>query len=322
MKDFFNFAVCTLLALCTACSQSIEKQPITLTESLHDIEVLSDDHAIAYSYGSGQVYESRDGNISWTKLASLDSLYLEQIQFLNHKDGWLCGESGSLFSTSDGGTTWKNHNAKFPSEENKNLLFYGMLFLSEHEGYLSGMELNRAERKILKRFYHTRNGGENWENISETLPLILLNIEAGKSNELWGSGAGIVHQPGQGEAWETVFKDSTSTVAQIRDMAFKDDLIIAVAFSGHAIRSVDYGKTWTTQQLTSNRIRKIAYIKDSYWIAVGDTNKEPGNMFISHDDGLTWTTSEETLPDIHRISLSDKYIWMVGKDGFSKRMPR
>jgi len=308
--------------MCFACSESLEKQAVPLTESLHDVEVLSDNHAIAYSYGTGQVYESRNGGKSWANLASFDSLYFEQIQFLSTKDGWLSGEGGSLYSTSDGGKNWKDHSGLFPSEENKNLLFYGMLFRSPQEGFLSGMELNRAERKIVKRLYHTSNGGKTWENISEELPMILLNIEAGKNGDLWGSGSGIVYKSPQTGTWRTVFKDSTSAVAQIRDLAFKDDLIIGTAFSGHVVRSKDYGRTWTSQQITTNRIRKIEYIKGNYWIAVGDTNKEAGNMFTSQDDGLTWTASDEILPDIHRMALSDKYIWMVGKDGFSKRLPR
>ncbi|MBL7137968.1 MAG: hypothetical protein ISS17_04260 [Bacteroidales bacterium] len=42
---------------------------------------------------------------------------------------------------------------------------------------------------------------------------------------------------------------------------------------------------------------------------VGDTNKEPGNLFISNDNGENWTTIEQDFPDIHRIGKSNKKLW-------------
>ena len=40
-------------------------------------------------------------------MAGLDSIYFEQIQFVDNKQGWICGEYGKIYHTNDGGETWQ-----------------------------------------------------------------------------------------------------------------------------------------------------------------------------------------------------------------------
>ena len=110
--------------------------------------------------------------------------------------------------------------------------------------------------------------------------------------------------------------DSTRKINQIRSVAFGNNMIMAVDFTGHVLRSIDDGANWSIRQVTRNRLRQIKYLGSKTWIAVGDTNKEVGNLFISQDDGTSWETSAEDYPDIHRIARWGNTIWMVGKNGF------
>ena len=56
------------------------------------------------------------------------------------------------------------------------------------------------------------------------------------------------------------------------------------------------------------------------WIVVGDNNNNDGAvLFTSSDKGNSWEKSNE-FPDIHRITLSNKNIWIAGKNGLIAKM--
>jgi len=318
MKVFLPNLFLTSLLFILSCTSP--ETTITISDSLHDIEILDEKHVIVYGYGTGTVYETRDGGITWSQLTALDSIYFEQLQFLDKKHGWICGENGQVLLTYDGGKTWHLSPPKSSKSKDKNMLFYGMLFDSPRKGLVSGMELNTKERKIHKKLFRTSDGGKKWEDLSATIPFPLLNLVTPPGGELWGTGRGIAKE-NEG-TWEVLFMDSTRKINQIRSVAFGDNMTMAVDFSGHVLRSIDDGANWSIRQITKNRLRQIEYLGSKTWIAVGDTNKESGNLFISQDDGTSWETSPEDYPDIHRIARWRNTVWMVGKNGFILKRTR
>jgi len=74
-----------------------------------------------------------------------------------------------------------------------------------------------------------------------------------------------------------------------------------------------------TKILTSNRLRNIKSIGLDEFVAAGDKNNEEGILFYSNDGGGKWQTMESDFPDIHRIGNSKKYVWIVGKEGFTTK---
>ena len=146
MKIFLPYIFITSLIFIFSCTSP--EPTLTITDSLHDIEILDENHAIVYGYGTGTVYETQDGGETWSHLAALDSIYLEQLQFLDEKHGWICGENGQVLLTYDGGKTWHSNPPKPSKGKDKNMLFYGMLFETSRKGLVSGMELNTKERRI------------------------------------------------------------------------------------------------------------------------------------------------------------------------------
>ena len=75
----------------------------------------------------------------WKIIKQTDSIYLEQIQFINPELGWICGENGKVLQTKDCGRTWSYLSIKV---NNGNLLLYGMCFIDDSTGYVSGAVLN------------------------------------------------------------------------------------------------------------------------------------------------------------------------------------
>ncbi|MCE7993338.1 MAG: hypothetical protein HEP71_15235 [Roseivirga sp.] len=294
------------------------------TDHLHDVEAISNKEAFAYSYGTGNIYHSNDGGRGWNRLAHLDSVYFEQIQFIDTKTGWICGEQGKIYRTVNGGIDWEDISINLPEHEG-NLLLYALYFDDELHGIVAGMSANFETRKRKVRLYQTKNGGRNWTE--KEVPTMLMNIVKGPESELWGMGSGMVLVKENMDApWKTVLQsDSLRRIADIRSLDFgmeKGHVIAAEFSTGKLHISKDHGKTWTTQAITKNRVRSIIRYADEDWLAVGDLNKESGNVYWSHDDGLTWQRDSLKYPDIHRLALSRNYVWAVGKDGYSARLKR
>lgn len=321
-----HYTLFCLLLICLSCQQPQGFVAATSigTDHLHDVEPVSDDEAFAYSYGTGNIYHSENGGRGWKILAQLDSVYFEQIQFIDAQTGWICGEQGKIYRTSDGGQSWQDISINLPESEG-NLLLYALYFENESHGLVGGMSVNFETRERKVRLYKTQDGGSNW--IETETPTMLMNIVKGPENRIWGMGSAMVLVKDNLEApWKTVLQsDSLRKIADIRSLDFssKKGRVIAAEFSAGKIHiSDDHGQTWTTQPITQNRLRSIVRYADGQWLAAGDLNKESGNLFWSQDDGRTWQRDSLKYPDLHRLQLSEDYVWAVGKDGYSARMKR
>ena len=157
-----------------------------ITEHIHDIEFVNDSVGFIYSYGTGNIYQTVDEGYTWVKIKQTDSIYFEQIQFINSKCGWICGENGKVLGTNDGGMTWTDLSIYV---EYGNLLLYGMCFINDSTGYVSGALL--FENKLKPIIYITYNGGISWSEIFEDIPNMVLNIER-KGDDLLATGNGFI----------------------------------------------------------------------------------------------------------------------------------
>ena len=299
-----------ILFVVVSCSGNHEwkKMETSIGEGLHDIEVIDNRQAFAYSYGTGNLYKTTDGGKTWDKIYQFDSIYFEQIQFLDHQHGWIVGTPNKVYKTEDGGFHWRD---KSLEKDFSHVAIYGMYFESVDTGFIAAME--RENRKFITNIFYTTDGGSNWELINQ-IPHMILNLEP-INGIIYGTGHNVIAQDIQSpEGWTYRFIDSTKKIGQIRDIELNSaNKIIAVSFNGYVIELDE--DTVKTSRITKNRIRSLTSFNDSHWIAIGDTNKESGNLFISTDNGTTWTATKDTLPDIHRIEKSENKLWIVGKNG-------
>ncbi len=305
MKLAFTFTL-AILCLIFACSNPPKKWVKTNTniaEGLHDIEAVNDQLAFSYSYGTGNLYQTTDGGKEWTKIYQFDSLFFEQIQFLNEKNAWLIGSPNQVWRTKDGGKNWVN---KAPKDSVETYI-YGMYFQNVQNGYIAS--IIRPNTHI----YQTKNGGESWDLLN-VIPGMILNLEK-INNTLYGIGNHVViENVDQKDGWSYTFNDTTRQVGQIRSIAQNETAqLLAASFNGYILRKV--ADKWQQEKITKNRIRSVLPIQGKKWIAVGDKNEENGNLFVSKDNGETWTAKTDSFPDIHRITASSKKLWMAGKEG-------
>ena len=57
---------------------------------------------------------------------------IQDIQFLDHENGWLVGEKGLVKKTSDGGKSWQDVESGIPTD------LRGLFFLDPEQGWMAG----------------------------------------------------------------------------------------------------------------------------------------------------------------------------------------
>ena len=308
MKNYF-YLIPLISAVFFSCSskQVWLNSNTKIFDDLHDIEIIDNNTAISYSYGTGNIYKTFDKGKNWELISKIDSLYFEQIQFIDNQKGWISGSPNKILTTNDGGKNWIN---KSIEQEHNNVMIYAMYFKNSKVGYVGA--ITRDEKGIKTKIYKTENGAENWELVNEVREMIL-NIEQ-VGEILYATGKNvIIENIDKQSKWKYSYKDSTNIVGMIRDLDINGKKIIAISDNGYVI-NLDKG-IWKSTKITNNRLRSILFVKNSEWITVGDLNKEDGNLFVTYDNGNNWKTEREITSDIHRIGKSKKLIWLVGKNG-------
>ncbi len=201
-----------------------------------------------YTADGGATWEERrveasvEGVSEESTLALTDPT-LYDIYFLDEKTGWMVGEFGKIYHSTDGGTTWKEQqNALLGQagiDDALNLpTWFGVRFANPLEGIVVGLE-----GKIAK----TTDGGQTWTYIAEDLavtstePFYALRLTGGGG---WIVGAGArVLQLQEGKWHPTPL--GIPSVAWLRAVHFFDDNNgWIVGGYGTIVRTTDGGKSW------------------------------------------------------------------------------
>ncbi|HET7152316.1 MAG TPA: YCF48-related protein, partial [Candidatus Kapabacteria bacterium] len=101
-----------------------------------------------YILFKGYLLRSTDAGATWAKKDLPGCLTVNGAQFLDDTNGWLVGNQGSIYKTTDGGTTWAFLKTGWSSVD-----FRFVSFISSSVGYVSG-----TYSVVLK----TTDGGDTW----------------------------------------------------------------------------------------------------------------------------------------------------------------
>jgi photosystem II stability/assembly factor-like uncharacterized protein len=128
--------------------------------------------------------KTTDGGLEWSKVGGVEKLIgaradssnysfgFSDVQFTDAKHGWLIGnyygqargDIGGVFTTSDGGATWKRVPLAIQTRNNSGLFTPGALlsahFTDANTGAITG-EMYDGERRYFFAL-HTRDGGRTW----------------------------------------------------------------------------------------------------------------------------------------------------------------
>jgi photosystem II stability/assembly factor-like uncharacterized protein len=204
--------------------------------------------------------QTKDGGATWSlhkittpsqrevsaeeAIASADPV-LYDVQFLDANTGWVVGEFGKIYHTTDGGQTWANQEQSLLGEEVVDALdlptLFGVHFVDASRGVAAGLD-----GKIAR----TTDGGANWkfEKMKLEYPIIdpLYNPMLFADGTGWVTGAAgeVVRLDTPGGEWQRA-KLGMEVITWLRGMDWVDrDNGWIVGGLGLILHTKDGGKSW------------------------------------------------------------------------------
>ena len=265
---------------------------------------------VTYQYMGGPstvttplVWFTADGGQTWATGAPLDvgqggDFYLPGVmQFIDALHGWLLVHVGNgmshdyvfLYSTADGGKTWKRIVDPWVDNLDMSCTKTGMSFADTNTGLVTGDCNGVVPNSIY--LYRTTDGGTTWNKIRLPIPAKLPDIYSNESN-VCGS-----YNPGfQGQTGWVVVKCNTYDPGVTQTFLYT---------------SPDGGKTWSSHTVPAI-LDYVQFLNPGVgWFAGG------GRVYLSEDGGKTWSPVSglggEGQPDF----ITQTAGWMIAKTGDS-----
>lgn len=156
-----------------------------LDEIIYGLYFLNDQ--IGYAVGEyGKIYKCTDGNTSWTMIDSVGEKDLTAIDFIDSQTGYVVSYNGILGKTTDGGNTWDivDTLGYMGGDISDTYELWDIHFVDSNEGWIASGDIwgnNGA-------FYHTTDGGDNWEKIDSPDGKTVREIEFVTPTYGWAAG--------------------------------------------------------------------------------------------------------------------------------------
>ncbi len=248
-------------------------------------------------------------NYGWTlQTDQQDDIAYYAIHFVDEKNGWIVGDSGTIKKSADGGHTWLSQTSNIQST------LWDVCYVNNQIGWSCG-----GDNSLLK----TTDGGESWNKIelSDSTNIFNIAIEFIDTNNGWisnnhgeilkssdgGFNWQIVKQGNLGGSWLKVFDENT-----------------VYALSGRFYKTFNGGSTWDSIDVTIPNYY-------NYWnMSFPDPNhgfiptvNGTGGMIITEfpilitkDGGNSWYTSDSLKSDNFGFTTvfftDDQNGWVAG----------
>lgn len=270
--------------------------------------------------GSARVFTTTNGGLTWgLQFAPVSSFYPSDIFFFNNTSGWMVGDYGKIYRTSDGGVTWLDRS--IPSQNS--LHFYRVRFTSPTNGaalgtgYINGVTMFAAAT--------TTDGGDTWILRATGLSSVLndLAIRPPSSMVTVGQGGMILQSTNGGSRWFFGMQDLGSTVvSNLNAAAFRDSLTgIAVGTNGVVARTNDGGDSWSQSTVSTGvDLRSVQFFSASEIVVGGSASSSSSGLnpaiLISSDGGTTWGNRARYIQNSFSIYsmafISPVHFWIAG----------
>ncbi|NQV14285.1 hypothetical protein HQ531_02420 [bacterium] len=146
---------------------------------------------------SGFIIRTSDGGENWARVGTEIYPRLSALSFINERQGWICGDGGTLLSTLDSGKTWIHGDILV----SPNPTFTSIQFVDNNFGWV-------GSRDDWLGFYRTEDGGTTWIQQSyETLlgrgvqSFFFIDSMIGSLSTFPGAGFEIGNTVDGGKSW-------------------------------------------------------------------------------------------------------------------------
>ncbi|MCX7759289.1 MAG: YCF48-related protein, partial [bacterium] len=281
-----------------------------------------DDSTIVISGQNGRLIMSTDSgkNYEWLETGFRGSFY--EVEFLNRDLGYVVGDSGVIYRTTNGGKNWKRY-------QNRDSMFKAVEILDNKTALVAG-----TSGKILK----TTDGGDSWHLIPN-VPYIdyysmkFINEKVGFA---CGSNGLVIQTSNSGDSW--FVNTQFDSILILRSMDFLGGDGIITGFN-HYLKPEDYkpilvltndtGKTWKKIDSVNNKpvvVSSCCIIPKRNVFLFG---RSGGYLYSTSNFGETWsvdTLNPNQLIKFYRGDLWAKIapywisksknnkIWIIGRE--------
>jgi photosystem II stability/assembly factor-like uncharacterized protein len=229
------------------------------------------------------------GNWGISKVSYEFSLQSRDIYFLNNDTGFLVGNEGRIFKTTDSGETWRR------KDSGTTLNLVSICFINDRVGYASSEGLDCPSHNCSKGslLLKTTDCGETWTKV--LLPEFYRILSLKFFNE--SQGVAIIYTKGQMDSLKTNVATSSDGGSSwqmanielkpgVERLFFSDDLIFIQGRHQKLYKSSDYGVTWdaiNTPVIQDNSIRYFYFINEN----IGFVDVMTG-IYKTSDGGNSW----------------------------------
>lgn len=227
-------------------------------------------------------------------------LTLRNVKFISQSTGWIIGEKGKIFKTTDAGASWVNQSGS------TNYDLYAISFTDPGSGTVVG-----DSGTILR----TTDSGQTWVKQSSGTSGNLKGVfftDAGTGFAAGDSGL-ILRTTNGGQAWTKIAGPVKSNLVGVFFTDAKTGFITA---DSSIIKTTDGGETWKVIK-TQYRVNALSFSSPMNGLAAGSySSHEPGNgptyyygvILKTTDGGETWdkqTNSNPNFNNFHAVSVID-----------------
>jgi photosystem II stability/assembly factor-like uncharacterized protein len=303
MRDFIT----VILALSILCSSAASQDWKIVSSPTEDnitgiCSVHPDTFFIVTS--KGNCARTYDGGKSWQVAQVAAGIHLEDVSFADSKLGVVCGRSGVLYRTVDGGATWESKSLKDTIP-----WFIDVEMFDAQTGLVIGMTRDSASplRGLALR---TTDSGLTW-NKQKPLGLGYAEILYNRGGPVYLLSFGQLHSSDDfGKRWKSA-KTVDGLAARTVSIFGKTGLLAGP--NGMCAFSSDTGQTWTKLDQWSEKIYIAAEMIDEEVGYIGGAN---ATVMRTADGGHTWKAELMARSfDVLDMCLIGDRLFAVGSNG-------
>ena len=275
------------------------------TDQFQDIFALDANNI--YAVGGKNFYKSTDGGTVWTNIATTINYASHfSVYFKDANTGFIGGDAGSFYFTSDGGSTWASRPAPATDQLMKDIQF------NDPELFMVGDKNN---------LYRTTDYGLNWDilNFSSSAPpdnitSSMYSIDkTGNTIVITGFTGLIYKSTDDGNSWSTITtaKHNYFLSGIYANSSTRKIWVIGDAGPSSVLYSSDFGSTWSTSfgGAPNTNFRDIDFLNDNTGYICG----EGGSIIKTTNSGQNWTTIPSiTIQAANSIAAVDENVVLAG----------
>ena len=209
---------------------------------------------------------------------------LNDVHFVDDREGWIAGHWGVVLHTVDGGETWTLQRRVTTVDQP----LFAVYFSDKLHGLAAG---------LWSLLLATEDGGKSWNALPLPIPAgaskadknLYDIISDGKGLIIIAAEQGWIYRsPDGGKTWAAIATGGRASYWT--GLVLDDSSILIAGLTGKIARSTDSGKTWTLVESGSKTSSITSLLQDhdgSIW-GVG----LEGLVLVSHDRGLSYQVTQ------------------------------